>query len=126
MIKYAIRKGNLLLDMGKNISIQTLVILIAARLPKFIRNRIDKEKWEKTTGLLHEIRKCENLAKKNNFIKKKEDKQENKKKFEENKPCRICEKLNKRSRYQENSCWFKKKDDNQSRTSGNNAVLEVA
>lgn len=93
-------------------------------MPEFIRNRIDKEKCKNTTGLLHEIRKCENLAKKNNFIKK--DRQENKKKSEEKKPCRICEKLNKGNRYhQEDSCWFKKKEENEFRIGSSNAILEV-
>lgn len=76
---------------------QTLVILIAAGLPEFIRNEIDKEKCDDTIELLHEIRKCENLTKRNNFIKKKEDEYENRKKFKDKKPCKICEKMNKGS-----------------------------
>lgn len=50
------------------ILVQRLVMLIAAGLPEFVRNKIDRENCENPTGLLHEIRKCENLASKNNFI----------------------------------------------------------
>lgn len=80
--EYAMRKEKLLLDMDKGISSKTLVLLIAAELPEFVRNKIDKENCKNSTELLHEIRKCENLGNKNSFTKKKEDKYDNKKKFE--------------------------------------------
>ena len=37
-------------------------MLIAAGLPGFIRNKIDRENCEDSIGLLHEIRKCEHLV----------------------------------------------------------------
>ncbi|CAK9809260.1 hypothetical protein ANTQUA_LOCUS5961 [Anthophora quadrimaculata] len=107
LMEYAIRKEKLVLDMDKDISAQTLVMLIAAGLPEFIRNRIDKEKCESSIVLLHEIKKCEGLMSKNSFIKKREERQENKKKFEEKKPCKNCQKLNK------------------ARVIGSNSVIEV-
>lgn len=126
LIEYAMRKEKLLLDMDKDISSKTLVLLIAAGLPEFVRNKIDKENCKNSTGLLHEIRKCENLVNKNSFTKKKKDKQDNKKKFEEKKPCRNCESLNKGIRYHpEDSCWFKKKERNEGRVIGSNSVIEV-
>lgn len=93
------KKGKLLLDMDNDISPKTLVMLIAVGLPEFIRNKIDKENCKNSTGLLHEIRKCENLVNRNSFTKKKEDKHDNKKKFEGRKPCKNCENLNKGIRY---------------------------
>lgn len=126
LIEYAMKKEKLLLDMDKDISTRTLVMLIAAGLSEFARNKIDRENCESSTTLLHEIRKCENLVSKNNFIKKKEERQNNKKKFEEKKPCKNCEKLNKGIRYHpEDSCWFKKKDNNEARVIGSNSVMEV-
>lgn len=120
------RKEKLLLDMDNDISSKTLVLLIAAGLPEFVRNKIDKENCEHSTGLLHEIRKCENLVNKNSFTKKKEYKHDNKKKFEEKKPCKNCESLNKGIRYHpEDSCWFKNKERNEGRVIGSNSVIEV-
>lgn len=126
LMEYAMRKEKLLLDMDNDIGTKTLVMLIAAGLPEFVRNKIDRENCESSTGLLHEIRKCEHLASKNSFMKKKEERQDNKKKFEERKPCKNCEKLNKGIRYHpEDSCWFKRKNGNETRVIGSNSVIEV-
>ncbi|GBP53049.1 hypothetical protein EVAR_43335_1 [Eumeta japonica] len=59
LMEYAIRKEKLLLDMDENIGGKSLVTLIAAGLPEFIRNRIDPEKCETSTRLLHEINKLD-------------------------------------------------------------------
>lgn len=126
LMEYAMRKEKLLLDMDDVITTRTLVMLIAAGLPEYVRNKIDKEKCENTTELLHEIRKCENLVHKNTFIKRKEEKQVNKKNFEEKKPCTNCEKLSKGIRFHpESSCWFKRKNENEQRTIASNSVIEV-
>lgn len=120
LIEYAMRKEKLLLDMDNNITSKTLVLLIAAGLPEFVRNKIDKENCENSTELLHEIRKCENLMNKNSFTKKREDKHDNKKRFERKQPCKNCDSLNKGTRYHpEDSCWFKNK------VTGSNSVIEV-
>ncbi|XP_035731222.1 uncharacterized protein LOC118445607 [Vespa mandarinia] len=108
LIEYAMRKEKLLLDMNNNISTKTLMMFIAAGLSEFIRDKIDRENCQSPTELLQEIKKCENLVSKNSFTKKKEERQDNKKKFEEKKPYKNCEKLNKDIRYHsEDSCWFK-------------------
>lgn len=70
LIKYALWKEQLLLDMDKNLTSTTLVLLIVAGLPDYIRNNIDKDNCENSTGLLHEIRKYEKLINKHSFIKK--------------------------------------------------------
>lgn len=126
LIEYAMRKEKLLLDMDNAISSKTLVLLIAAGLPEFVRNKIDKEHCVNSTALLHEIRKYEHVVNQNNFAKMKEHKYNNKKKFEEKKPCKNCETLNKGIRYHpEDSCWFKKKERNSNSLIGNNSVIEV-
>lgn len=126
LIEYAMKKEKLLLDMDKDISSKTLVLLIAAGLPEFVRNKIDKENCENSTELLHEIRKHESFWIKNSFTKKKEYKHDNKKEFEGKRPCRNCESLNKGTRYHsEDSCWFKKKERNEGRVIGSNSVIEV-
>jgi hypothetical protein len=126
LMEYAMRKERLLLDMDKHIGVKSLVMLIAAGLPEFVRNKIDREKCESSTGLLHEIRKCESMVSKNSFIKKKDENQDNKKKFEEKKPCKICEKFDKGTRYhREESCWFKNKSENEGRFIGHNSMIEV-
>ncbi|KAK2575227.1 hypothetical protein KPH14_012692 [Odynerus spinipes] len=125
LIDYAMRKEKLLLDMDKDIGVQTLIMLIVAGLPEFIRSKIDREKCENSTGLIHEIKKCESFVSRNSFMRKKEERHDSRKKFEERKPCRNCEQLNKGTRYHpEDSCWFKKHR-NETTTIGSNSVLEV-
>lgn len=125
LMEYAIRKEKLLLDMDENIGGKSLVTLIAAGLPEFIRNRIDPEKCETSTRLLHEISKCESLVNNKNFIKKREEKDDNKKYSLGKKPCKTCQNLNKGTRYHpEQSCWFKKEGTDNKRI-GSNSVIEV-
>ncbi|CAB3230820.1 unnamed protein product [Arctia plantaginis] len=95
LMEYAIRKEKLLLDMDENIGGKSLVTLIAAGLPEFIRNRIDPEKCETSTRLLHKISKCESLVNNKNFKIKKEEKDDNKKYSLGKKPCKTCQNLNK-------------------------------
>lgn len=126
LMEYAMKKEKILLDMDPDIGTQTLVMLIVAGLPEFIRNKIDRDNCSNTTELLHEIRKCESFVNKSSFIKKKVERQEFKRKNEEKKPCKNCEKLNKGTRYHpENSCWFKKRYENEDRVIGSNSVIEV-
>ena len=114
-MEYTMRKEKLLLDMDNNIGTKTLVMLIAAGLPALVRDKIDRENCENLIRLLHEIRKCES-----------QERQDIKKKFEEKKPCINCEKLNRGTRYHpEDSCWFKKKNGNETRVITSNSVLEV-
>ncbi|XP_035731223.1 uncharacterized protein LOC118445608 [Vespa mandarinia] len=117
LIEYAIRKEKLLLDVDNNIGTKTLIMLIAAGLPEFIRDKIDRENSQNSTELLQEIQKCENLVNKNSFTKKK---------FEEKKSCKNCEELNKGIRYHsEDSCWFKKENRKETRINGSNSMIEV-
>ncbi|CAB3260715.1 unnamed protein product [Arctia plantaginis] len=81
--------------MDENIGGKSLVTLIAAGLPEFIRNRIDPEKCETSTRLLHEISKCESLVNNKNFKIRKEEKEDNKKYSLGKKPCKTCQNLNK-------------------------------
>ena len=89
LIEYAIRKEKLLLDMDKDISPKTLILLIAAGLPEAVRNKIDKENCKNSTELLHEIRKCENLENKNSFKKRKKTNMTTRRDLKENSHVRI-------------------------------------
>lgn len=74
LMEYAMKKEKLLLDMDNNIGTKTLIMFIAAGLPEFIRDKIDREKCQNSTVLLQEIKKCENLVGKNNLKKKRKRK----------------------------------------------------
>ncbi|CAK1548796.1 unnamed protein product [Leptosia nina] len=125
LMEYAIRKEKLLLDMDENIGSKSLMTLIAAGLPEFIRNRIDPEKCESSTTLLHEISKCENLVNNKSYIKKREVKDDNRKYVGGKKPCKNCQILNKGTRYHpEESCWFKI-EGKENKVIGSNSVIEV-
>ncbi|XP_070168213.1 uncharacterized protein [Polyergus mexicanus] len=80
LIDYAMRKERLLLDMNKNMDTKTLTTLIAVGLPGFIMDKIDREECEDSTKLFNEIRRYESLVNKKNFLQKKEERLENKRK----------------------------------------------
>lgn len=104
LLDYAIKKENLLLEMRKTIDQGTLIDIIAAGLPDFIIDRINKEEIVQTKDLFSELCKLEHFATKKKFIKKKDDTKLMKEK------CNICEKLKKGVRYHsEDVCWFKTK-----------------
>ncbi|XP_012261099.2 uncharacterized protein LOC105688991 [Athalia rosae] len=130
LIDYAIKKEKLLLDMNKDIDSVTLTALIATGLPEFILNRIDRESCTDSTTLFTEIRKYENLANRKTFMKRTDNKTDYKKRNEEKKPCKICEDLNKGSRYHpQEACWFKTQENNKERNKpkvvGQHSVIEV-
>lgn len=104
LLEYAIRKEKLLLEVRKTIDEGTLIDIIAASLPDFITDRINKEEIIHTRDLFNELGKLEHLVTKKKYIKKKEDTKQIKEK------CTICEKLHKGVRYHsEDFCWFKPK-----------------
>ncbi|XP_013199326.2 uncharacterized protein LOC106142193 [Amyelois transitella] len=104
LLDYAIKKERLLLEERKTIDEGTLIDIIAAGLPDFITDRINKEEISHVRDLFNELGKLEHLVQRKKYIKKKEDTKPNKEK------CTICEKLNKGTRYHpEDSCWFKQR-----------------
>lgn len=106
LLEYAVRKEKLLLEVRKTIDTGTLIDLIAAGLPNFITDRIDRELLQETEDLFNEIGKLEHMTEKKRFGEKKiMTKIENK---IARTPCKICEKHNKGTRYHpEALCWFK-------------------
>lgn len=107
LLEYAIKKEKLLLEVRKTIDHGTLIDIIAAGLPDYITDRINKEEIVQTKELFNELGKLEHLVAKKKFIKKKEDTKQVKEK------CSICESLQKGVRYHsEDSCWFKTKSNN--------------
>lgn len=59
LLEYAVKKEKLLLEVRKTIDTVTLIDLIAAGLPNFITDRIDREALQETEDLFNEIGKLE-------------------------------------------------------------------
>ncbi|KAF2888413.1 hypothetical protein ILUMI_17760 [Ignelater luminosus] len=70
LLEYAIKKEKLLLEVRKTIDEGTLIDIIAAGLPDFITDRINKEEILHTRDLFNEVGKLEHLVTKKKFIKK--------------------------------------------------------
>lgn len=70
LLEYAIKKEKLLLEVRKTIDQGTLIDIIAAGLPDFITDRINKEEILQTKDLFNELGKLEHLVAKKKFIKK--------------------------------------------------------
>lgn len=123
LLEYAVKKEKLLLQERKTIDEGTLIDIIAAGLPDFITDRINKEEIVHAKDLFNELGKLEHLVQRKKIIKRKEDTKPIKEK------CTICEKLNKGVRYHpEDSCWFKSRinteKDNKQIKLVNNSELE--
>jgi hypothetical protein len=133
LLDYAMRKEKLLLDMRRTIDAGTLVDLIAAGLPEFILNKMDREKLKDTIDLFNEVSKYEHMVNKKTFFPKRRYYMNTKitDKKEDKHPCKICEKLDKGIRYHpENTCWFKTNDlDSKMKRNNikhvNNSVIEA-
>lgn len=131
LLDYAMKKEKLLLDMRRSIDTGTLVDLIAAGLPEFILNRIDRETVKDTVELFKEVNKYEHMVDRKNFLSKKRNTNVgSKEKNEDKNPCKICEKLNKGIRYHsETTCWFRAKEDDKKKKNFirhvNNSVIEA-
>lgn len=130
LLDYAMKKEKLLLDMRRSIDTGTLIDLVASGLPEFILNKIDREGLQDIVDLFNEVNKYEHLVNKKRFINKRSF---GNAEFITNKgknPCKICEKLNKGSRYHpEATCWFKTKENDKFKRSVikhvNNSVIET-
>lgn len=91
-------------------------------------NKIDKSELKETSDVFNNLRQLECQVKKN--PQKKQDFQKNTK-YEEKKPCKICEDLGKGVRYHPNEkCWFKRNEENReknitTRKVNNNSILDV-
>ncbi|XP_057666234.1 uncharacterized protein LOC130899977 [Diorhabda carinulata] len=71
LLEYAVKKEKLLLEVRKTIDEGTLIDIIAAGLPDFITDRINKEEILHTKDLFSELGKLEHLVAKKKNIKKK-------------------------------------------------------
>ncbi|XP_063360269.1 uncharacterized protein LOC134649446 [Cydia amplana] len=131
LLDYAIKKEKLLLNMRKSIDSGTLVDLIAVGLPEYILNKIDREALKDTVELFNEVSKYEHMVTKKSYIfKKKYGPSRTNFRNEELKPCKICEGLNKGTRYHaETACWFRTKEDDKVKKNFikhvNNALIEA-
>lgn len=131
LLDYAIRKEKLLLDMRRSIDTGTLVDLIAAGLPEFIMNKIDRETVKDTVDLFNEVSRYEHMVNKKSFLNKRINASlRTNGSNEEKRPCTICEKLSKGTRYHpEAICWFRTKDDDKAKKNFikhvNNSMIEA-
>lgn len=113
LLEYALKKERLLLEINKSMDTTTLIDLIATGLPNFISDKIDRNSLKQSEDLFNNIRGLEHLMiKKTNFEKRvtieNKIKEKNTKEY---KPCTICERENKGTRYHpESACWFKIKN----------------
>lgn len=123
LLEYAIKKEKLLLEIRKSIDQGTLIDIIAAGLPNFVVNQINKEEILATRDLFNEMGRLEHL------VKKKGDNEKKPNTNIKQKPCRICEKLNKGTRFHpETACWFRNKEEESGKkniTRANNAVIDA-
>lgn len=127
LLDYALKKEKILLEVRKSIDTGTLIDLIAAGLPNYLTDKIDRENLQETEDLYNELGKLEHLVVKNKYDKKSYTYSDTKtKKNEEKKPCTICisEKKGKRFHPEEN-CWFKEKNHKDIVKSVNNSELEI-
>lgn len=131
LLDYALKKEKLLLQIRKSMDTETLIDLIAIGLPNYVSDKIDRESLTETEELYNEISKLEHLVGRSNIEKKGKIYSDNKsKKFEERKPCKICENTNKGKRYHpEESCWFREKGEKNKKTKQlktvNNSEIEI-
>lgn len=130
LLDYAIKKEKLVLEMRRSIDTGTLIDLIAAGLPEFVLNRIDREILKDTVDLFNEVGKYEHMVNRKSTVPKNNSRYwRNTYKNEEYTPCKICEKLSKGSRYHpEDKCWFKTKEEEKNTNKFkhvNNAYIET-
>lgn len=129
LLEYAIKKEKLLIQSRKTIDQGTLIDIIAAGLPMYIIDKIDKEEILTTPELFNELGKLEHLVSKkpanklnNNEIKTAA--------LDKKIKCNICEKLKNKIRYQpEDKCFFKAEYEKKQKENNiklvNNSVIEA-
>ncbi|CAG4981234.1 unnamed protein product [Colias eurytheme] len=131
LLEYALKKERLLLEINKLIDKPTLIDLIVIGLPNFIADKIDRNQLKETEDLFNSIRGLEHLINKKILDKKGVDPKKIKEENLKDRPCRICEKEKKATRYHSESvCWYKNKDGDRSKKelirSVNNSELELS
>lgn len=132
LLEYALKKERLLLEVNRLLDKHTLIDLIVIGLPNFIADQIDRNTLKDTEELFGSIRGLEHLVDKKIVGKKTIDWESKKKEKNLNgRPCKICEKEKKGTRYHSESvCWFRNKDDDRFKKeqirSVNNSELEMS
>lgn len=132
LLEYALKKERLLLEVNKLLDKRTLIDLIVIGLPNFIADEIDRNTLNDTEDLFSSIRGLEHLMNNKTMGKKVIDwESKTKENNLKGRPCRICEKEKKGTRYHSESvCWFKNKDNDRSKKqpirSVNNSELEMS
>lgn len=130
LLEYALKKEKLMLEVRPSIDEGTLIDIIAAGLPDYISDRINREEILETKDLFNDIGRLEHLATNKSFGNKKNSRSDYKPKVEDKKACGICEGLNKKNRYHpESICWFKANENDRGKKyqikNVNNSVIEA-
>ena len=129
LLDYALRKERLLLETNKDTDKVTLINLIVAGLPTFIREKIDREDLKNSQDLFNELRRYEKTTNKKIIEDNKDVKRITKSetRIKDKTPCKICEEKGKNNRYHpENLCWYKaERNKIQNRNISTNSILEV-
>lgn len=129
LLDYALRKERLLLETNKDTDKITLINLIAAGLPAFVREKIDREDLKNSQDLFNELRRYEKTTNKKIIEDNKDVKRitNSETRIKDKKPCKICEEKGKNNRYHpENLCWYKtERNKTQNRNISTNSILEV-
>lgn len=127
LLDYALKKEKILLEVRKAIDTGTLIDLIAAGLPNYLTDKIDRESLQETEDLYNELGKLEHLVVKNKYDKKNYTYSDTKTiKIEGKKTCQICVTEKKGKRFHpEDNCWFKGKNHKAVMKSVNNSELEI-
>lgn len=100
LLEYALKKERLLLEVNRLLDKHTLIDLIVIGLPNFIADQIDRNTLKDTEELFGSIRGLEHLVDKKIVGKKTIDWESKKKEKNLNvRPCKICEKEKKGTRY---------------------------
>ncbi|XP_014357289.1 uncharacterized protein LOC106709891 [Papilio machaon] len=132
LLEYALKKERLLLEINKSIDKHTLIDLIVTGLPNFVADEIDRNNLQETEDLFSSIRGLEYLINRRIVWTRDIDSGSKiKEKSLKDRPCRICEKEKKGTRYHpESVCWFKNRDSDRLKKepirSVNNSELEMS
>lgn len=127
LLEYALKKEKLLLEARNTADQGMLIDIIAAGLPDYIVEKINREELLETKDLFNDLGKLEPLVTKKLSRTSKND---FKPKNEEKKPCSICKTVrNKNLFHLESNCWFKSDESVSKRKNQiknvNNSVIEA-
>lgn len=114
-----------MLEVRSSIDQGTLIDIIAAGLPGYVADRLNRDELEETKDLFNDIGRLEHLVQKRNSEKKFNRIAEGKTKISEKTPCKNCEKSGRGVRYHpETKCWFNQRKEEGTGKQTNMSLIE--